>query len=109
MTIEIDPYAGFCFGVEKAVQKAELELNDSGNLFCFGEIVHNQEEIDRLEKLGLKTIESSEFEKLDNKKVLIRAHGEPPETYETAKSKNIRLIEATCPIVLKLQQRVGKA
>jgi len=109
MKVEIDPYAGFCFGVEKAIQQAEINLTQYDSLHCLGEIVHNHEEVNRLENLGLQTIDSSTFKTLKNTSVLIRAHGEPPETYKTAKKNNIALVEATCPIVLKLQEKVRLA
>lgn len=109
MIIEIDPHAGFCFGVKEAIEKAEVELVNAESLLCLGEIVHNREETRRLEGQGLKTIDRDQFRELKNAKVLIRAHGEPPETYETARKNNITLVEATCPIVLKLQKRVHDA
>lgn len=109
MHIEIDKNAGFCFGVKKAIESAETFLQEDENLFCLGEIVHNSIEVDRLNKMGLKTIDKTEFENLHQFKVLLRAHGEPPETYETAKRNNLKLIDATCPVVLKLQKRVAKA
>ena len=106
MKIEIDPKAGFCFGVTRVVGKAEEIIREQGKLFCLGEIVHNQKEIERLEHLGLKTISHDEFMKLSNCRVLIRAHGEPPETYRHALENNIELIDGTCPIVLQLQSRI---
>lgn len=106
MKIEIDPKAGFCFGVTRVVNKAEEVIRQQGILYSLGEIVHNQKEIERLEKAGLRTISYDEFYKLSNCRVLIRAHGEPPETYEYARKHNIELIDGTCPIVLKLQSRV---
>jgi 4-hydroxy-3-methylbut-2-en-1-yl diphosphate reductase len=106
MNIEIDPRAGFCFGVTRVVNKAEEIINQHGQLFCLGEIVHNQKEIKRLEKAGLKTITYDDYYKLSNCRVLIRAHGEPPETYEYARRNNIELIDGTCPIVLRLQSRI---
>lgn len=109
MKVEIDPYAGFCFGVEQAIQHAEVELAKQDSLLCLGEIVHNSEEVRRLEKKGFKTIGQSEFSKLKNKTVLIRAHGEPPETYALAEKNNLTLVEATCPVVLKLQKKVHNA
>lgn len=109
MLIEIDPNAGFCFGVKNAIQKAEKSLSETDKLDCLGEIVHNEEEIERLNSLGLNTIEHDAYNKLKNKKILIRAHGEPPATYINARENNIDLIDATCPIVLKLQQKVKKA
>ncbi len=106
MNIEIDPKAGFCFGVTRVVGKAEEIIQLHGQLYCLGEIVHNQKEIERLEKIGLKTITYSEYLKLSNCRVLIRAHGEPPETYEHARKNNIELIDGTCPIVLRLQGKI---
>jgi 4-hydroxy-3-methylbut-2-enyl diphosphate reductase len=109
MRVEIDPHAGFCFGVRKAVQAAEKILATEGTLYCLGDLVHNEEELRRLASLGLKTIDSRQFEKLVNCRVLIRAHGEPPETYETARRNNIELIDATCPVVLKLQEKIRRS
>jgi 4-hydroxy-3-methylbut-2-en-1-yl diphosphate reductase len=109
MRVEIDPHAGFCFGVRNAVQAAEKILAAEGILYCLGDLVHNEEELQRLTSLGLKTIDQGQFEKLRNCKVLIRAHGEPPDTYETARRNNIELIDATCPVVLKLQEKIRKS
>ena len=106
MRIEIDPKAGFCFGVTRVVGKAEEIMQLHGQLYCLGEIVHNQKEIERLEKIGLKTITWDEYLKLSNCRVLIRAHGEPPETYEHARKNNIELIDGTCPIVIRLQNKI---
>jgi 4-hydroxy-3-methylbut-2-en-1-yl diphosphate reductase len=106
MKIEIDKRSGFCFGVIKAIKSAESELKDDPQLYCLGDIVHNGEEVQRLEKLGLKSISKEEYFELKNCKVLIRAHGEPPETYEHAEKNNIELIDATCPVVITLQERV---
>ncbi|HEX2394510.1 MAG TPA: 4-hydroxy-3-methylbut-2-enyl diphosphate reductase [Bacteroidales bacterium] len=106
MKVEIDPKAGFCFGVTRVVNKAEEIIREQGKLFCLGEIVHNQKEIERLERIGLKTITYDEYFKLSDCRVLIRAHGEPPATYKHAKENNIELIDGTCPIVLKLQSRI---
>lgn len=106
LTVEIDDRSGFCFGVVTAINKAETELDASGALFCLGDIVHNSSEVDRLEARGLKTITHSDFEKLRNVKVLLRAHGEPPATYDIARRNNIEIIDATCPVVLKLQRRI---
>jgi len=106
MRVEIDPHAGFCFGVRKAVQAAERILAAGGSLYCLGDLVHNEEELQRLASLGLKTIDHEQFQNLRNCNVLIRAHGEPPETYETARRNNIGLIDATCPVVLKLQKKI---
>jgi len=106
MNIEIDKRSGFCFGVVYAIQKAENELMDKEKLYCLGDIVHNSEEVKRLEDKGLITINHDEFKNLTNSKVLIRAHGEPPETYKTALKNNIKLIDASCPVVLKLQNKI---
>lgn len=109
MIIEIDKKSGFCFGVVNAIKIAEETLKSNNELYSLGEIVHNEAEIERLNKLGLKSITHSEYFVLNNCKVLIRAHGEPPSTYKYAEENNIELIEATCPVVLKLQQRVKQA
>ncbi len=106
LDIEIDKKSGFCFGVVKAINKAEEELAKGEVLYCLGDIVHNGQEVERLEKMGLITINHDEFALLRNVKVLFRAHGEPPSTYETAKKNNINLIDASCPVVLKLQSRI---
>ena len=106
LNIEIDEHSGFCFGVTTAIKKAEEELQKGQTLYCLGDIVHNRIECDRLEKMGLITINHEEFGKLHNAKVLFRAHGEPPATYETARKNNLEIIDATCPVVLKLQQRI---
>lgn len=106
MKVTIDVNSGFCFGVVFAIQMAEDELNNSGSLYCLGDIVHNNMEIERLQKKGLKIINHDEFARLKNTKVLIRAHGEPPETYRIAIENNIELIDASCPVVLKLQNRI---
>ena len=104
--VEIDNGSGFCFGVTTAIQKAEEELHKGTPLYCLGDIVHNGKECDRLKELGLITINHEEFKQLHNVKVLLRAHGEPPETYETARINNIEIIDATCPVVLRLQKRI---
>jgi 4-hydroxy-3-methylbut-2-enyl diphosphate reductase len=109
MRVEIDPHAGFCFGVRKAVQAAERILAAEGTLYCLGDLVHNEEELQRLASLGLKTINHGQLGELRNCRVLIRAHGEPPETYETARRNNIELIDATCPVVLQLQEKIRKS
>ena len=109
MIVEIDQKSGFCFGVLNAIGKAELTLNTEAMLYSLGHIVHNELEVKRLQEIGLKTINHDEFFQLKDCKVLIRAHGEPPSTYEYARQNNIILIDATCPVVLKLQQRVKKA
>lgn len=107
--IEIDKKSGFCFGVVNAIQKAEEELAKGETLYCLGDIVHNGQEVERLTAMGLVTISHAEFEKLHDVKVLLRAHGEPPSTYETAQRNNITLIDASCPVVLKLQARIKTA
>ncbi len=104
--VEIDESSGFCFGVVTAIRKAEEELAKEGTLYCLGDIVHNSREMERLKAMGLITINHDEFSRLRNTKVLLRAHGEPPETYETARRNNIEIIDATCPVVLRLQQRI---
>jgi len=106
MVIEIDNGSGFCFGVTTAIHKAEEELAKGGTLYCLGDIVHNGMECDRLREMGLITIDHDEMARLHNVKVLLRAHGEPPSTYELARRNNIEIIDATCPVVLKLQQRI---
>lgn len=108
LNIEIDEHSGFCFGVTTAIKKAEEELQNGSTLYCLGDIVHNSIECDRLKRMGLVTIDHDTFRKLHNVKVLLRAHGEPPETYAIAKKNNLELIDATCPVVLKLQQRIKK-
>ncbi len=106
MKIEIDPKAGFCFGVKKTIERAEKELEAGRSIYCLGEMVHNDEEINRLESKGLITIDFDQFKTLKNARVLIRAHGEPPETYQIAKKNNIQLVDTTCPIVSRLQNRI---
>jgi 4-hydroxy-3-methylbut-2-en-1-yl diphosphate reductase len=108
MIVAIDKNSGFCFGVEKAVKKAEEMLQQSGSLYSLGDIVHNEVEVERLDKLGLTTIDHDRYFTLHDETVLIRAHGEPPSTYEYAVKNNIKLVDATCPIVLKLQERIRK-
>jgi 4-hydroxy-3-methylbut-2-enyl diphosphate reductase len=107
--VEIDDNSGFCFGVVYAIQMAEDILDERGHLYCLGDIVHNDEEVERLRKKGLKIINHEDFDALRNETVLIRAHGEPPETYKKALDQNIELIDASCPVVLKLQNRVREA
>jgi 4-hydroxy-3-methylbut-2-en-1-yl diphosphate reductase len=109
MNIEIDPSSGFCFGVVNAIQQAEKELQNTDDLYCLGDIVHNSEEVSRLESKGLITIDHKTLENLKGKKVLLRAHGEPPETYRIAEKNGIRVIDATCPVVLKLQTKIQKS
>lgn len=104
--IEIDSGSGFCFGVTTAIRKAEEELAKGAPLYCLGDIVHNGQECERLKELGLITINHDEFRRLHGVKVLLRAHGEPPETYEIARRNRIEIIDATCPVVLRLQQRI---
>ena len=104
--IEIDEGSGFCFGVTTAIKKAEEELAKGEKLYCLGDIVHNGRECDRLREMGLITINHEEMEQLHDAKVLLRAHGEPPDTYELARKNNIEIIDATCPVVLKLQKRI---
>ena len=105
-TITIDDNSGFCFGVLYAIQMAEDELDRSGELYCLGDIVHNDTEVKRLTAKGLKIINHEDLKTIRDKKVLIRAHGEPPTTYSTALENNIELLDASCPVVLKLQNRV---
>ena len=109
LDVSIDPHSGFCFGVVFAIEMAEEVLRRRGYLYCLGDVVHNDEEISRLKKLGLRTITHGDLPKLENECVLIRAHGEPPSTYETALKYNITLIDATCPVVMKLQNRIKKS
>ena len=104
--VEIDEGSGFCFGVVTAIHKAEEELAKGETLYCLGDIVHNSREVDRLKTMGLITINREEFKQLKNAKVLLRAHGEPPETYMIARENNIEIIDATCPVVLRLQKRI---
>lgn len=106
--IEIDNSSGFCFGVTTAIQKAEEELAKGNTLYCLGDIVHNGKEVERLHARGLITINHEQLKQLHDVKVLLRAHGEPPETYETARRNNIEIIDATCPVVLQLQRRIKK-
>lgn len=106
MRVEIDRRSGFCFGVIKAIKSAENELKTTEKLYCLGDIVHNGMEVERLEKMGLHSVSREEYMQLKDCKVLIRAHGEPPETYEYAQKNNIELIDATCPVVLTLQEKV---
>lgn len=101
--------SGFCFGVVTAINKAEEELKESGQLYCLGDIVHNAGEVERLRAKGLQTITHDELGRLRDVKVLLRAHGEPPATYETAERNNVTIIDATCPVVLQLQRRIKKA
>lgn len=109
MNVTIDKNSGYCFGVEFAIQMAEDEMEECGELYCMGDIVHNSMEVKRLYEKGLRIIDREQLKMLRNSKVLIRAHGEPPETYKTALENNIELIDASCPVVLKLQNRVKHA
>lgn len=106
--VEIDKGSGFCFGVVTAIESAERELNNTDILYCLGDIVHNSLEVERLQAHGLRTIDHSEFSILKGKKVLLRAHGEPPSTYEIARKNNITIVDATCPVVLQLQRKIHK-
>jgi len=106
MRIKVDENSGFCTGVVKAVEKAEKRLMDEGPLYSLGKIVHNTGEVNRLSEKGLIALTYEEFNQLKDTTVLIRAHGEPPQTFETARRNNIRLIDATCPVVRRLQQRI---
>ena len=108
LQIEIDKGSGFCFGVTTAIQKAEEELAAGKTLYCLGDIVHNGMECERLKKLGLVTINHEEMSRLHGVKVLLRAHGEPPSTYELARENDIEIIDATCPVVLQLQRRIKR-
>jgi 4-hydroxy-3-methylbut-2-en-1-yl diphosphate reductase len=109
MKIEVDKNSGYCFGVEFAIQMAEDEMENSQGLYCLGDIVHNDMEVKRLSSKGLKIINRDDLKNLHHTKVLIRAHGEPPETYQIALENDIELIDASCPVVLKLQNRVRSA
>ncbi len=109
MKVTVDQNSGYCFGVEFAIQMAEDEMEQSDKLYCLGDIVHNDMEVKRLNAQGLRIIDHEQLKELHDCKVLIRAHGEPPETYSTALKNNIELIDASCPVVLKLQNRVRHA
>lgn len=106
LQIEIDSGSGFCFGVTTAIKKAEEELAKGTQLYCLGDIVHNGMECERLKRMGLTTINHEEMSRLHDATVLLRAHGEPPATYQLAKDNNIEIIDATCPVVLQLQRRI---
>ncbi len=108
MKVTIDKNSGFCWGVVRAIDFAEEELNKSGKLYSLGDIIHNPQEIDRLGAEGLQTVSHRDLENIRDAKVLIRAHGEPPSTYELAKKYNLEIIDATCPVVTKLQERIKK-
>ncbi|TSA34304.1 MAG: 4-hydroxy-3-methylbut-2-enyl diphosphate reductase [Porphyromonadaceae bacterium] len=109
LKVEIDPRSGFCFGVVKAINRAEEILKNEGKLYCLGQIVHNDEEVKRLQQLGMITLTHDEIANIHGQKVLIRAHGEPPETYESLRKNGNEILDATCPIVLKLQDRMKKS
>lgn len=109
MRVEIDSESGFCFGVVTAIRKAEEALAKHERLYCLGDIVHNAAEVERLRRKGLETITHADLEHLHDVKVLLRAHGEPPSTYEIARRNNIEIIDATCPVVLQLQRRIKSA
>lgn len=106
LQIEIDSGSGFCFGVTTAINKAEMILAEGGTLYCLGDIVHNGMECERLKRMGLVTINHDDLSRLHDVKVLLRAHGEPPETYDMARRNNIEIVDATCPVVLQLQKRI---
>lgn len=109
MVVTVDDRSGFCFGVTNAIGKAEELLATEPELYCLGEIVHNDVEVSRLSNAGLVTIDHSMLRSISNKKVLIRAHGEPPSTYKMAKENNLEIVDASCPVVLKLQERIRKS
>ena len=106
MQIEIDSYSGFCFGVTRAIRMAEEELQSEKQLWCLGDIVHNNRECERLESMGLHTVNHEEFAELYQSRVLLRAHGEPPATYRIADERQLHIVDATCPVVLQLQRRI---
>jgi len=108
LKVEIHNESGFCFGVVNAIKNAEEELTNDKDLYCLGDIVHNSQEVARLQKKGLRTINHEGLKTMQNKKVLLRAHGEPPSTYETAQQNSIQIIDATCPVVLQLQKKIRK-
>ena len=109
LDVTIDTKSGFCFGVEFAIEVAEEILKQEGKLYCLGDIVHNDREVKRLEDMGLEIIDHDQLKEMKNVKVLIRAHGEPPSTYDLAIKNNIILMDASCPVVLKLQNRIKKS
>ena len=109
MKITIDHQSGFCFGVKRAIDAAENSLRQGNQVYSLGDIVHNEQEVERLEKMGLKIIDHQQLDEVNDKIVLFRAHGEPPSSYDTTNRQNSKLIDATCPVVLKLQQRIKKA
>jgi 4-hydroxy-3-methylbut-2-enyl diphosphate reductase len=106
MKIEIDNNSGFCFGVVNAIQSAERELDKGGGIYCIGDLVHNSLEMERLHRKGLKTLAREQLSGLKNQTVLLRAHGEPPSTYDVARRNNLEIVDATCPVVLKLQRKI---
>ncbi|SDY31008.1 4-hydroxy-3-methylbut-2-enyl diphosphate reductase [Hymenobacter psychrophilus] len=106
LSVRIDPNSGFCFGVIYAIQMAEDLLDEQGYLYCLGDIVHNDEEVERLERRGLRIIDYDQLANLRREAVLIRAHGEPPSTYQMAMENELTLVDASCPVVLKLQNRI---
>ena len=108
-TVEIDPHAGYCFGVKRAIVMAEDILNKEKSLWCLGDIVHNEEELKRLQQLGYRNLDREAFMKCSGQTLMLRAHGEPPETYEHASKNNINTIDASCPIVKKVQQRIKES
>lgn len=108
MIVEIDKGSGFCFGVVNAINHAEKELVNTNVLYCLGDIVHNSLEVERLEAMGLRTIDHDDFTRLKDAKVLLRAHGEPPSTYKVAQENHIQIVDATCPVVLQLQKRIHR-
>lgn len=109
LKVDIDPHSGFCFGVKKAIEAAQAVLDTGYTVYCVGDIVHNEAEISRLSSLGMQTIASNDIGSLPNGMVLFRAHGEPPSSYRLVANKNLQLVDATCPVVLKLQQRIKAA
>lgn len=108
MRITIDKQSGFCFGVVKAIRKAEEVLQSEGHLYCLGDIVHNAEEVERLSRLGLESIDYNTFRSLHKTAVLLRAHGEPPETYRIARENDVEIIDASCPVVRSLQRNIRR-
>ncbi len=108
MKVNIDKNSGFCWGVVRAIDLAEKELAESGKLYSLGDIIHNPQEIERLGEKGLRTVSHKDLENIKDAKVLIRAHGEPPSTYDMAKKSGLEIIDATCPVVTKLQERIRK-
>ncbi len=109
MRVEIDSHSGFCFGVVRAISRAEEALQEQSEVFSLGDIVHNRVEVQRLERLGMHTVTHDQMPELGGRSLFIRAHGEPPSTYRLAEELGIELIDATCPVVAKLQRRVVEA